>query len=272
VIDELGRELAAVGIRGGRRDRILAEFADHLACDPHAELGEPRALAAQFADELGTHAARRAALQAFGTLAVVAVAVGGTQAALPTSPDVAGGRSLVLAALAGICLVVGSQIAFAAGTLAALRALRLRQLAAMPAAEVALVRRRTAVALAAGAATATGSALYALNFWAQVPAWWSGLTVAAAGAVVLGLATVALGWLRTSSIVVSRPGGAQGLAADLGPLADARLIGTAAVLAMLLFTVVAEGSLSEGLLRAGIEAVAFVLCFFAFRRSLGLRR
>jgi hypothetical protein len=46
VIDELARELTLVGVRGCRRERILDEFADHLACDPDAQLGEPRQLAA----------------------------------------------------------------------------------------------------------------------------------------------------------------------------------------------------------------------------------
>jgi hypothetical protein len=66
MIDELRRELAAVGIRGRQRDRILAEFADHLACDPAAELGDPRTLATQFADELAIDSARRSALWTFG--------------------------------------------------------------------------------------------------------------------------------------------------------------------------------------------------------------
>jgi hypothetical protein len=66
VIAELGRELAAVGIRGRERDRILAEFADHLACDPDAVLGDPRELARQFADDLATDTTRRAALWTFG--------------------------------------------------------------------------------------------------------------------------------------------------------------------------------------------------------------
>jgi hypothetical protein len=272
VIDELGRELAAVGIRGRHRDRILSEFADHLRCDPDAELGEPRALAAQFADELGTHAARRAAFQAFGALSTVALAVGGTQAALPSYPDIASGRSPVVAALAGVLVVIGSQIAFAAGSLAALRALRLRRVVAPPAEEVALVRRRTLVGLGAGGAAGLGTALYAVNFWEEVPAWWSGLTLAAAGTALLVVAVAAITSLHSNRVSVSRPGGAEGLAADLGPLADPRLIGAGAVLAMLVLTSTVEGSLFEGLVRATIEAVAFVLCFFAFRDLLGLRR
>src|SRR5215204_2456287 len=38
VIEELRRELVAAGIRGALRDRIVAEIADHLDCDPAAEL------------------------------------------------------------------------------------------------------------------------------------------------------------------------------------------------------------------------------------------
>jgi hypothetical protein len=96
VIKELGRELAAVGIRGRRRDRILAEFADHLACDPQAQLGEPRDLARQFADELATDSARRAAFATFGALAAVAAAVVLPQLALPSVPDITGGSSTLL--------------------------------------------------------------------------------------------------------------------------------------------------------------------------------
>jgi hypothetical protein len=67
VIDELARELTLVGVRGRRRERILDEFADHLACDPGAQLGEPRQLAAQFADELASDAARGTAFGSFVT-------------------------------------------------------------------------------------------------------------------------------------------------------------------------------------------------------------
>ncbi|HEY2316874.1 MAG TPA: hypothetical protein VGH67_01130 [Solirubrobacteraceae bacterium] len=59
---QLNGELTAVGITGRLRRRILDEFADHLACDPQASLGDPRALARQFADEVGTTRAMRAAL------------------------------------------------------------------------------------------------------------------------------------------------------------------------------------------------------------------
>lgn len=69
----LGQELRRVGIHGRLRGRILAEYADHLACDPEAQLGEPGALARQFADEVGSTRARRAAVTAFAALALAGV-------------------------------------------------------------------------------------------------------------------------------------------------------------------------------------------------------
>ena len=60
MIDELETELRAVGIPPRRRRRIRLELEDHLACDPGADLGDPRELARQFADELGTLALRLA--------------------------------------------------------------------------------------------------------------------------------------------------------------------------------------------------------------------
>jgi hypothetical protein len=267
MIDELGRELAKVGIRGRRRKRILTEFADHLACDPEAELGEPHQLAGQFADELASDAARRTALGTFSALAVVAFAVAVPQVTLPTVPDIAGGRSIVLIAPATLAMVIGSQIAFAAGALAALRALRF---GGPP--EVALIRRRVAVALGGGALTAIGSALYAVNFWSVVPNWWALLAVAGAGASAIPLAACALAYMWSSSITVSQKEAARGLSADLGPLARPWLIGAAAVGTMLLATSIFERSVVEGALRGGFEAILFVGCFLALRRPLALTR
>ena len=262
MIEQLGRELTAAGIRGHRRDRILAEFADHLACDPQAELGEPRALAQQFADELAVQTTRRAAVWAFGALAFVAIAVGVPAVTLPTAPDIAGGRSLVLAGLATLALVVGAQVAFAAGCIAFVRALRHPE-------DVALVRRRTAVALGAGTLTALGSALYAVNFFADVPTWWAVFSVTAAGAAVLPLLVPARACLLVGELRITRRY-AQGLSADLGPLANPLLIGAGVILLMLAAGSVAERSLVEGALRAGFEAVAFSVCFVALRRPLAL--
>jgi hypothetical protein len=265
VIDELGRELAAVGIRGRRRDRILAEFEDHLACDPEARMGEPRELARQFADELATDAARRTAFATFVALAVVAAATGLAQQTLPTVPDITGGRSTVLVGAATLLMIVGAQIAFAAGCLAALRALRLEGPQDVP-----LICRRSAVGLAAGASTALGSALYAVNFHAVVPGWWFAFAVAGAGAAALPLAVSTLAYVRGAGVQVSVDA-PRGLAADLGPLAQPALIGATATSAMFLATTFAERSVAAGAIRAAFEGALFAVCFFALRRVLVLR-
>ena len=266
MIDELRRELGAVGIRGRRRDRILAEFADHLACDPRAELGEPHDLARQFADELATDGARRAAFTTFGALAVVAGAVVLPQLALSRVPDLTGGSSTVLVGAATLAMILGAQIAFAAGSLAALRALRLEGPQDVP-----LIRRRTVVALAAGSATAVGSVLYAVNFRAVVPGWWVALALASVAAAALPLAASAAVYARAGGIEVSG-GSVRGLVVDLGPLAHPALVGAAAMLVMLVGTGLAERSLLEGALRAGFEGLAFAACFLALRRPLVLDR
>src|SRR4051812_22227825 len=125
-------------------------------------------------------------------------------------------------------MVLGSQIAFAAGSLAALRALRFRGPE-----DVGLIRRRVSVALGAGALTAAGSALYAANFSAVLPDWWVALALAAAMAAALPLGLSAFAHARARTLVVSdQP--ARGLSADLGPLAHPALLGGAAAFAMVL--------------------------------------
>jgi hypothetical protein len=263
VIRDLARELSAVGIRGRQRDRILAEFADHLACDPGAELGDPHELAQQFADDLAVESTRRAAFWTFGALTVVALAVSVPDLIQPTIPDIASGRSLLLVGPATLAVVLGAQIAFAAGCLAALRALRRPQ-------DGALVRRRTVVALTAGAVTALGTALYAVNFWGLVPTWWAILSICAAGSAALPLAAPAFECVRARGLRVSGVGSGRGLSSDLGPLARPLLIGAGAVLLVLGGTALAERSIVEGAIRAAFEATAFAVCFLALRRPLAL--
>lgn len=265
MIDELGRELSGVGIHGRRRERILAEFADHLACDPRADLGDPRELAGQFAAELAGDSARQTAFATFFALAGVAFAVGVPQVTLPTIPDITSGHSIWLVGAATLAMIVGAQIAFAAGCLAALRALRFDGVG-----DVRVVRRRIAVALAAGAATAAGSALYAVNFWGIVPDRWAILAGVSAAAAAIPLAVASFSYTRTGGIEVRDTAPARGLSADLGPLARPSLIGAAAALLMLVGTSVAESSVIQGAIRAGFEAALFVSCFFVFRRPLTL--
>ena len=69
----LSRELSAVGISGQLRRRILDEIGDHLSCDPQAPLGEPQALAREFADLRG-HPWRLAVWFALAVAALITVA------------------------------------------------------------------------------------------------------------------------------------------------------------------------------------------------------
>src|ERR1019366_300571 len=74
------------------------------------------------------------------------------------------GYSTPLALTAIVALVLGSQGALVAGTLAAWRALRRRREAILPAAEIALMRRRAGVGLSAGLVTTVALLLYVVNF------------------------------------------------------------------------------------------------------------
>src|SRR5580693_7739281 len=76
-LEDLSGELYARGVARRDRVRIVAELSDHIACEPGCEerLGDPRALATSFADELATAEARGSAFATFGALAVAAVAL-----------------------------------------------------------------------------------------------------------------------------------------------------------------------------------------------------
>jgi hypothetical protein len=135
----LGHELSAAGIHGRLRSRILAEYADHLACDPDAQLGEPGALARQFADEVGSTRARRAAVIAFAALALAGVLFGlafvTSDAAFGAAPK--GGP--VIGRIATALAILFSQVSFVAGTLAALRWVQRRGSGVLPAAEATVI-------------------------------------------------------------------------------------------------------------------------------------
>jgi hypothetical protein len=285
--DELRRALAEVGIRGRLARRILAEFDDHLACDPAAaaRLGDPRAIAEEFVNQLASVRARRSALVAFLALAGTAAALAAPLVAVDYAggyPDIFAGRSFALSALAGIGLFVAPQFALVAGGLAGIRAFRRRGVPVLPASEVALLRRRVTVGLVAGAATMAGLVLYAVNFTAQMPGWWTALALACAAATLpaTGLGVAGLGRVRALRPVAV---GDAGDLADDFPLAAVRrlqdrpwLLGAAVGLPVLVATFAAgsvgEGNLASGMLDASLEAVAFLAGFMVLGRFLGIRR
>jgi hypothetical protein len=243
----LRQELARVGIRGTLADRIVAELDDHLACDPGAELGEPRVIAERFADELRLPRTRRAAYIAFAGLAFAAALLG---ALLGHAPNRHGSAGTVVA-LAGLLLVLAAQVAFVGGTLA-LWGARFGTAAA-------IVQRRVLVALGAGAMVLAAEAVdaVALRQWlvllALAPApvlAWSGRELWAARA------------LTPAGEVSSRGFGGAGAAA----------VGLLAVGFVAVGSAFAEDSWAEGLTRGGVELAAFLVGLFALGRYLGIIR
>lgn len=154
-----------MGIRGSWRRRILAETADQLRESEDAgRFGEPKLLATRFADELATHGARRIAFTAFLVLAPAGIAYAVLFGLIRTWPDIASARLLPLAIGAALTMVLAPQVALAAGLLTAAQAWRLRLATSAPAAEIVMLRRRTAVALGSGAAAFAAIGLYAYEY------------------------------------------------------------------------------------------------------------
>jgi hypothetical protein len=238
VIRELARELRAAGIPRGARRRILLEAHAHVEDAPDAYFGDPKALAAELAEELGRTAARRAAVGSFAALAVAGITYTVAFWRLGQQRgDLA--PHLLPAALGAIVL---PQVAFVAGALA--------PLARSPRVAV----RRAAVGLLAAAGT-LGS------LWALEPfsAWW--LAPAAAGLAVAFAATV-----RAARIRVAAP-------AEELDLSWRAALFVAAVVA--LATAVAGssgGDPIEGVRNAIVESAACLAGFAALGRIVGLRR
>lgn len=280
-LGELAAELAAVGIRGSRRRRIVAETADHLAesGDPH-RFGEPRLIAARFADELATTGARRAALFSFFALVPAGIAYAVLLGLNRPGPDITSAKVLPLGLLAALVIALAPQISLAAGVLAVALAWRLRVAPVAPAAALRLLHRRAAVALGAGAATLAGVAVYAVEYSRGLPGWWTTLAFASTAAAIapVAAATAALG--RTARLRAQAAGPAGDVFDDLAPLVDRIplrlrgrpwrfcLIFAAAVAAVAL----AGGGLDEGPRNAVAEFVAVCAGFAVLGRFLGLRR
>lgn len=282
-LGELSRELAAVGLRGRLRRRIVTEIADHLECDPQAELGSPRELARGFADELGTSYAQRAGFTVF-----VALAIAGTLFATAFLSAYAAGvrvahahpQSALLGAVAMTAMVLFSQLAFVTGCLAALRVHGHRNERVVSSAEAGMIARRAAVALGAGLATMAGLALAALEFQAGIAGWWTTLALCASamGASALLAATPSL---RASLRVrPTAPGGTGDLFDDLGRLTPPPLQGrpwafalavAAALAAAVAFAGLLAGDGLDGAARGIADALACLSGFAVLGRYLGLR-
>jgi uncharacterized integral membrane protein len=288
-LGDFGDELERRRVRPAMRERLLAEFADHIACEQGEKtrieltrLGAAREIAAQYADELAAEDARRGAFGAFAALACVAVAFVVQQLTLARIgyPGFNHGYSTPLALIAILALVVGSQVALVCGTLAAWRALRRRSQTVLPAAEIALVHRRSRLALVAGFATTAGLALYVINFAGVLPLWWlltsGALAAAAATALLFAWREIA----RGSITVALTTGPAGDIYDDIPALRPLRshplglwaLTAIAVGGAVTAFEWHAEHSLAEGLQRGGFEVLALSAGFALLGRAIGARR
>ena len=270
----LSVELTRVGIRGRARARILAEAADHLAEGDEETFGDPGELAQLFADELATQATTRAAYVGFAALGLAGAgfAAGWVLLILGGTADITSAAFLPVGLVAAFALIACPQISFAAGLLALLRARRLRKLRVAPAAELALLARRTNTALAFGATSMLAFAVYTVDYHAAFSR--SQVIAAAAGAVALmAPLAAAAGAGRTAAVVQSAVPGEAGDMFDDFPLPLPRrpwlvCLVLAGGLAVVLL---AAAGLDEGLRNAVAEVVLVVVCFAALGRRLGLR-
>jgi MFS family permease len=276
-LDRLGRELTRVGIHGRLRDRILAEAADHLADGEAERFGEPGALAREFADELATARGRRAALASLAALAGAAAVFAAAwllTAAAGGWGDIFSAEWAPLGVAAALGLLICPQVSFTAGLLVVLRVGRRRHERRLPAAEVALLLRRTRVALAFGALSLASVAVYAFEFRAGFSSWYVLSVVPAAAALTLPLAAAALLTRRAAAVKSSVPGEAGDVFDDLPVELPRRpwLLLAATACAAALAGLVAGGITNEGPRNAVAELVLVVAGFLAFGKRLGLRR
>jgi hypothetical protein len=280
-LDGLGRELTAAGIRGRRRKRILAEFAYHLECDPSAELGDAAELARQFANELGTSLARRAAFTAFSGLAVagVLIAVGFVAAQQPLFASRRSGNPAFLD-IGAWMLVLGAQVAFVAGGLAALRAWRRRGAGVLSRQEAVIIVRRAQVGLGAGVITMVGFGVTAGAMIHQTVGWWTRLALSLAGAGILALVAAAPAVLAAGRLRPVASGCAGDMYEDLGPLVPPPLRGrpwrfamavAIAVAALIAVAGVVQSDPFDGILRGLADGVACLAGFALLGRYLRLR-
>jgi hypothetical protein len=275
---DLARELRARGVRGKAAARVLAEARDHLLELEQAHgaidrFGPSERIAREVAAQLATTRTFRATYAAFAALALTAAAYVLFFASINRgsgSPDLFSARHEAVGVAATLGLVLFPQIAFVAGCLALLRALRLRSVSTLSAEELHVIRRRAAVALAAGGLTVMTMALWSVEYRA---ATWL-LLPAVLAAVPLGAGVVALSSASGPQAVAEGPAG--DVFDDIGFRMDPWPF--AAVFALLVGALgfvggwAAEGDPGSGLVRGAFEAAAVVACFALLGRRLALRR
>lgn len=268
-LGDLRRELAARGVRGRSADRVLIEARDHLLeLDSIERFGPSDRIAREVAAELATTGTIRSTYAAFAALTLAAATFLGFMA-LAGTPDLFSARHEAVGVLASLGLVLFPQVAFVAGGLALLRALRRR--GDRPSREeLGVMRGRAAIGLGAGALTVLSMALWVVEY--RQSAWLLVLPLLAAA--VLAVAAVAV---ARAAAPRGAPGGPPGdVFDDLGFRMDpwpfavlfAALIGVAGFAGGW----VVEGDPGSGIVRGGFEAIAVLGCFALLGRRLALRR
>ena len=278
-LDELSRELAAHGIRGRTRRRILLEADDHLRSDPDAQqrFGSAREVANTFAAELGAQASRRAAVSAFAALGVAGAVYAVLFVSLGFASPPTETLDPALGALAFALMIVAPQVSFVAGALALLRSVRRRRQRVIPTSELIVIRRRTGVALLFGLLTMAALSLYAYEFRVDLAGWWLTLTyTSTVGASVL-LALAAAPAFAATRLRPLVGGEAGDVFTDVGvsfgddPWRFARFVAIAAGLLVWL-AAAAQGDPYDGLVQGIFEGLACFSGFAVLGRYLGLRR
>lgn len=283
---ELSAELRRLGVPSSRRRRLLAETEDHLRTDPEAlsRFGSAGDIARQCADELGSSGARRVSITAFAVLAFSGLLFGALMlavfATVPRYTIVCCTSSSPVQMLTLAVLVIAPQVAFVAGVLAVVRAVRLRRSAALPRAEVDALRRRTAVALLSGGATMAALVAVVAQFAAAMPGWLVPAAVAAGATSVSLLAITSVALVVTSRVQVQTAGAAGDVFSDLGPVVPAPLRGHpwafAAMCALAVALIVFLPGIPaddgyDAALRGAAEAAICLLGFAVLGRYLKLR-
>ena len=279
-VDELSRELAAVGIRGARRRRILAEVDDHLRSSGDIEsLGAPHLVEQRVAHQQATGSARHAAVATFIGLVPAGLAYTALVLGWGTGPDITAARTLPIGLLAAIVMLLAPQVALASGVLAVLRAWHLRGRASAPAAELRIVRRRATLAAGCGLLTVGAVLVYAFEYSAGLPGSWLATAVATGVVAVVALVPAVATLASSSSLRPAVAGEAGDLTDDLeavlrhapGVVATPWRICLVFAAFVALAALLGAG-LGEGSRNAIVEAIAIVAGFAALGRFLGLRR